>query len=173
MIFSTEIYQKYYKTIHSFIQRKTSCKETADDLCQDTFISAYHAFLDDRFDGKNIKAWLHMIAKNKVIDHYRKRDRVMPMMVDAEESYYDILDDIDSMQIEMEKERSLSDLAQLVELLPEDQKRVLKRFMLDEVAFKDIAEEFELSINTVLGQKRYALINLNKLIKKHKLTFTF
>lgn len=51
---------------------KTSSRETAEDLVQDTFFSAYKAF--DKFEGKSSpKTWLFSILNNKIIDHYRKK----------------------------------------------------------------------------------------------------
>jgi len=40
------------------------------------------------------------------------------------------------------------------------------------MSFKDIAEQEDISINTALGRMRYALINLRKLVDKHKVSIT-
>lgn len=45
----------------------------AEDLAQETFLSAYRSF--DRFDGKSPKAWLTAIAVNKCRDHLRSPAR--------------------------------------------------------------------------------------------------
>ncbi|MFT5714918.1 MAG: RNA polymerase sigma-70 factor (TIGR02943 family) [Flavobacterium sp.] len=50
---------------------KTSSKETAEDLVQETFLSAFHKI--DTFQGNSQpKTWLFSILNNKVIDYYRK-----------------------------------------------------------------------------------------------------
>jgi len=41
--------------------------DLALDLVQDTFVSAYRAFLDDRFDGRHPKAWLTRILTNSFL----------------------------------------------------------------------------------------------------------
>lgn len=49
---------------------KTSSKETAEDLVQETFLAAFNKF--DSFQGKSQpKTWLFSILNNKVIDFYR------------------------------------------------------------------------------------------------------
>jgi RNA polymerase sigma-70 factor (ECF subfamily) len=49
---------------------KTSSKEIAEDLVQDTFLAAFHKI--DSFEGKSQpKTWLFSILNNKVIDYYR------------------------------------------------------------------------------------------------------
>jgi RNA polymerase sigma-70 factor (TIGR02943 family) len=50
---------------------KTSSKETAEDLVQETFLSAFHKI--ETFQGKSQpKTWLFAILNNKLIDYYRK-----------------------------------------------------------------------------------------------------
>jgi RNA polymerase sigma-70 factor (TIGR02943 family) len=50
---------------------KTSSKETAEDLVQETFLSAFHKIAT--FQGKSQpKTWLFAILNNKLIDYYRK-----------------------------------------------------------------------------------------------------
>ena len=41
-----------------------------------------------------------------------------------------------------------------------------------ELSFKEIADQTDVSINTALGRMRYALINLRKLIDEKKLVLT-
>jgi len=61
--------------LYSWALYKTSSKETAEDLVQDTFMSAYHKF--DGFEGKSQpKTWLFSILNNKIIDFYRKNAKV-------------------------------------------------------------------------------------------------
>lgn len=61
--------------LYSWAIYKTSSKETAEDLVQDTFMSAYHKF--DGFEGKSQpKTWLFSILNNKIIDFYRKNAKV-------------------------------------------------------------------------------------------------
>ena len=61
--------------LYSWALYKTSSKETAEDLVQDTFMSAYHKI--DSFKGKSQpKTWLFSILNNKIIDFYRKNAKV-------------------------------------------------------------------------------------------------
>jgi len=53
---------------------KTSDKETAEDLVQETFLAAVHSF--QKFEGKSEpKTWLLAILRNKIADHFRKSYR--------------------------------------------------------------------------------------------------
>ncbi|MGA9639441.1 sigma-70 family RNA polymerase sigma factor [Flavobacterium sp.] len=56
--------------LYSWAYYKTSSKETAEDLVQETFLAAYHKI--HTFQGKSQpKTWLFAILNNKVIDYYR------------------------------------------------------------------------------------------------------
>jgi RNA polymerase sigma-70 factor (ECF subfamily) len=78
----------------------------------------------------------------------------------------------DSIEDVIVNEQIISDIRQLVEYLPEDQKQVVKMRYFNQMSFKDIAEKTDVSINTSLGRMRYALINLRKLISEKKLVLT-
>ncbi|PCJ66551.1 MAG: RNA polymerase subunit sigma [Bacteroidetes bacterium] len=63
-------FAKYGDDMYSWATYKTSSKETAEDLVQDTMLSAYKSF--DRYKpGSNPKTWLFTILNNKIIDYYR------------------------------------------------------------------------------------------------------
>ncbi len=60
--------------LYSWAFYKTSSKETAEDLVQETFLAAYHKI--ESFQGKSQpKTWLFAILNNKVVDYYRKSAR--------------------------------------------------------------------------------------------------
>lgn len=60
----------YTDSLYSWALHKTSKKETAEDLVQDTFLAALQSF--DKFEGRsNPKTWLFAILNNKIMDHYR------------------------------------------------------------------------------------------------------
>lgn len=62
----------YSDELFSWAFHKTSAKEIAEDLVQETFLSAFKAFESFRGDSKP-KTWLLSILNNKIIDYYRKK----------------------------------------------------------------------------------------------------
>ena len=57
----------------------------------------------------------------------------------------------------------------LVEMLPEEQREVVRMRYYEGLSFKEIAEQTGVSINTALGRMRYALINMRQVIKEKNL----
>ena len=76
-----------------------------------------------------------------------------------------VVQDIISTQIK-------NDVMKLINHLPEDQKEIVLLRHYEELSFKEIADMKNISINTALGRMRYALINLRKLMDKHKMVMT-
>lgn len=64
--------EKYAKEMLSFAIKKLGNKEIAEDLLQDTFLSAFKN--KETFKGNSSeKTWLYQILKNKIIDYYRSK----------------------------------------------------------------------------------------------------
>src|ERR1700719_5000318 len=59
--------------------RMTHNRADAEDLVQDTMMSAYASFRSFR-QGTNLNAWLHRILTNTYINDYRKRQRHLPLL---------------------------------------------------------------------------------------------
>ena len=60
----------YTKDLLGYASSKVHQKEVAEDLVQDTFLSAYQSF--QKYMGKsNVKTWLFSILKHKIADYYR------------------------------------------------------------------------------------------------------
>ncbi|MEP3584025.1 MAG: sigma-70 family RNA polymerase sigma factor [Cyclobacteriaceae bacterium] len=58
----------------SWAFHKTGIQSTAEDLVQETFMSAWKSF--GTFKGQSqVKTWLFKILNNKIIDYYRKSSR--------------------------------------------------------------------------------------------------
>jgi len=63
----------YSDYLYSLALIKVNNKETAEDLVQETFLSAFKAKGSFKNESSE-KTWLTAILKNKIIDYYRKKD---------------------------------------------------------------------------------------------------
>ncbi len=63
-------------------------RDSARDLTQETFISAWNAM--DSFEGKaSAKNWLFVILKNKITDHYRKSSGKISVLLSEYDHNFD------------------------------------------------------------------------------------
>ncbi len=163
---------KYKSRIYNFIYSKVLDKDLSNDLFQDTFVKVIKTLRMGKYneEGKFLP-WTMRIAHNLIIDHFRKSNR-MPKFKSKDKDF-DIFNLIKDSSNNAEKQIVLdqisTDVKILVEMLPYNQKEVVKMRLYKDMSYKEIAENLEISVNTALGRMRYAIINLRKLIKKHNI----
>jgi RNA polymerase sigma-70 factor (ECF subfamily) len=69
------LYEDYRRPILAHLVRLLGDRETAEDLCQETFIKALRAWAQ-RDPHANVSAWLYRIATNTAYDHLRRRRHI-------------------------------------------------------------------------------------------------
>lgn len=163
--------KRHQQRLMSFIYSKVKDRDTAEDVFQDTFIKVIRTLKKGNYneEGKFLP-WVMRIAHNLVIDHFRKTNR-MPSFKNTDEfDIFSVLGDGNlNAEKQMVQEQIYNDIRELVKELPEEQKEVLVMRMYKNMSFNEISENTGVSINTALGRMRYALINMRKLIEKHKI----
>ena len=148
-------YSALVDSIFRFIYFRTNSKAIAEDLTQDCFLSVVKYLKENDVD--NIKAFLFKTARNKVIDYYRQKGRViysddLVMANDKGSS-----DDFSSRyDIRIIKEK--------LDLLESGDKEVLAMRYIEEMEIKEIAKAIEKSETAVRVKIFRALRKLRKLI---------
>ena len=170
----TILINRHQQRLYSFIYSKVYDRVVTDDVFQDTFIKVIKTLKLGKYneEGKFLP-WVMRIAHNLVIDYFRKNNRMPKFNNSGDFDIFSVLSD-GALNAEAELIRSqiFSDVRNLVEELPDDQRIVLKMRMYNEMSFKEISENTSVSINTALGRMRYALINLRKLIEENNIILT-
>ena len=140
---------RYQEQIYNYVLSLVRDRQLTDDIFQDTFVKIIKVIKSGVYkdEGKFIQFAMR-IAHNLVIDHYRKENRIP--VVESSSEDYNYVD-------------NAPDLRKMVEMLPLEQKEVLRMRIYDDLSFKEIADITNVSINTALGRMRYALINLRKM----------
>lgn len=162
---------RHQQRIFSFIYSKVQDKDLTKDIFQDTFIKVIRTLKKGNYneEGKFLP-WVMRIAHNLVIDYFRKNNRI-PIFKNTDE--FDIFSILNDGSLNAEKqliqEQIFDDVRELINELPDEQKEVLVMRMYKDMSFREISENTGVSINTALGRMRYALINMRKLIEKHKI----
>lgn len=157
--------------VYGYILKLVKDVEITEDIFQDTFIKVIRTLKSGNYneEGKFLP-WVMRIAHNLVIDHFRKGKRMKMLRSTDEYNVFDtIKDENPIIEDQLFDDQVKQDLRKLIEYLPEEQKQVLKMRLYQQLSFKEIAEDTNVSINTALGRMRYALINLRKLIEEHKI----
>lgn len=164
-----QLVKRYRRKLYGYIYVAVKDAMVADDLFQETFLKVINTLNSGSYreEGKFIQ-WLMRIAHNQIIDYFRKSSKMYQVSSIGENDddiFLTISDENPNIEETMITSQMHSTLNYLVEQLPEEQKEVLKMRFYDNLSFKEIAEETNVSINTALARMRYAIINLRKMIK--------
>ena len=164
--------ERHAKRVRDYIRMMVKNNEIADDIYQETFIKVVKFINEGRYrDNGKFLSWVLRIAHNQAIDHFRQMKQ--QNNISEADAGYDILNAKKfadpSVEDKIVNEQIESDLRKLIEKLSEEQKEVVMMRYFDEMSFKEIAEQTNVSINTALGRMRYALINLRKMIKENQI----
>ncbi len=157
---------RYQEQIYNYVLSLVRDRQLTDDIFQDTFVKIIKVIKSGVYkdEGKFIQFAMR-IAHNLVIDHFRKENRIP--VVESSSEDYNYVDNAPitdpSVEQGMIVDQIHSDLRKMVEMLPLEQKEVLRMRIYDDLSFKEIADITNVSINTALGRMRYALINLRKM----------
>jgi RNA polymerase sigma factor (sigma-70 family) len=164
-------FQQEQKRLLEFIRKRVPGKADAEDILQDVFYQLMENFTPLQ-PIEQMSSWLFKVARNKIIDKYRKHkpESIEKYSSSNEESDgYTFLnfffDPKNNPEDEYTKSLIWNALADALEELPEEQREV---FILHEIEgrdFKEIAELKGVSVNTLLSRKRYAVLYLRKRLK--------
>ena len=129
--------ERHQSKIYGFIYSKVNDSDLSNDIFQDTFIKVIKTLKSNAYneEGKFL-SWVMRIAHNLIVDYYRKLNK-MPLYRETEEySIFNYMsDNAPTIESKMITEQVESDLARLLNELPEDQKEVLIMRMYQDLSF--------------------------------------
>jgi len=148
----------------NFIRGRVGDPAEAEDILQDVF----YEFVEEYRLPESIEqasAWLFRVARNRIIDRFRKKKEVPISETGDEEEYrLDLALPSPDAGPEAEYARAvlLDALRQALDELPEAQREVFVEHELEGRSFKEMAAQSGVAINTLLARKRYAVLHLRE-----------
>ncbi|WP_028904141.1 MULTISPECIES: RNA polymerase sigma factor [unclassified Prevotella] len=171
-----ELLSRNQDKIFTYIMYNVKNEDVANDLFQETFLKVIHKLQNRQYnDSGKFICWVNRIAHNVVIDYYRsqKNDKVVDASKDNDLSLIKSASLMgDSRENELTNNQTLKDIVSLMNMLPAAQREVVYMRYFQNLSFKEIAEETQVSINTSLGRMRYALLNMRKLLREHEINLS-
>ena len=167
--------QRHKRKIFSSIIVVVKDQQLAEDIFQDTFFKVILTLKKGQYneEGKFLP-WIIRIARNLIIDHFRRVKKMppMPVYINDEGEEVSVFSSLAAPNDEMQSAEAgkfKKSIRNLINELPNDQREVVLMRMYYDMSFKEISEFTGVSINTALGRMRYALFNLKKMIEERKM----
>ncbi len=149
-----QIYAAYSGKVMGYIMARVQQRADAEDLCADVFEKIYRKL--GEFDpGKaSLSTWIFTIARNTVIDHYRKTKPTE----DLDEN----LSDDTEVDASLTEQETLSELAAALNQLPQELRDIVVLLYYDRKPMTEIAELMHMSYGAVKLRHQSALTKLHK-----------
>jgi RNA polymerase sigma-70 factor, ECF subfamily len=145
-----ELYDRYVGRVYGFVSRRVGNRAEAEDITSAVFEHALASLPAFEWRGAPFAAWLIRIAANALTDHWRRTAREGEPPAEMP----------DAGEMATIERRAI--LFQLVERLPELQRRVIELRFGEEKSIREIAGALERSEGAVKQLQLRALDNLRK-----------
>jgi RNA polymerase sigma factor (sigma-70 family) len=150
----------------AFIRRRVASDSQAEDILQDVL---YQLLTSYSVTGplEQMTGWLFTVARNKIIDWYRRRrpgDRALDGALDGDPvTLAEVLPAAgEGPDTGYDREIIAEELAEALEELPEKQRQVFIMHEIEGRTFNEIRELTGDPLNTLLSRKRYAVQYLRR-----------
>jgi RNA polymerase sigma-70 factor (ECF subfamily) len=146
-----DLYERHFHRLYAYVARRASSRAEAEDVTSEVFEHALTHLGKFEWRGVPFLAWLFRIAANALADRWRRASR------DAHELPPDVPDGREAEEIER---RAM--LFQLVERLPDAQRRVIEMRFMDQRSIREIANALDRSEGAIKQLQLRALETLRK-----------
>ncbi|MBX2818247.1 MAG: sigma-70 family RNA polymerase sigma factor [Rhodothermaceae bacterium] len=150
----SEFMEAFDETLQRFVRSQVSTDQAAQDIVQDVWFGFFRS-LDRGSIIEDPEAWLYRSARNRVIDAYRK---IKP--VDVTEMEFEAFEDAESPEDDLHQKEFFDLLEAALDELPDNQRLVFMRNEIEGVTLREIAEEENEKLKTIISRKRYAVTRI-------------
>lgn len=165
--------------LRNFIRRRVSDEGDAEDILQEVFYELVETYRLMK-PVEQVGAWLFRVARNKIIDRFRKKKpeglaESSAAGVETGEPLFleELLPSKDAgPEAAYARTVLLEEIDAALDELPEEQREVFIAHELEGRSFKELAAETGISVNTLLSRKHYAVVHLRQRLQAIYREFT-
>jgi RNA polymerase sigma factor (sigma-70 family) len=166
-----EVLEREQSRLRNFIRRRVADEGDAEDILQDVFFELVEAYRLMK-PIEQVGAWLYRVARNRIIDRFRKKKPVTfadTGSVSEEGEMLRIEDLLPSPDAGPDAAYArgvlLQELEDAVDELPQDQREVFVGHEVEGYSFKELSARTGVSVNTLLSRKHYAVLYLRQRLR--------
>jgi RNA polymerase sigma factor (sigma-70 family) len=165
----SEAIDRDHARLRNFIRSRVIDPADAEDILQDVFYELVEAYRMMK-PVEQVTAWLFRVARNRIIDRFRRRNREAQQSEPATMSEdgeallaHDLLPSPDAgPEAAYARSVLLEELDEALDELPEEQREILIAHEFMGYSFKELAAQSGVSVNTLILRKHYAVLHLRQ-----------
>lgn len=151
------IYENYADGIYRFVYYKVFNPGIAEDLTADSFMKAYEKYNTFDPEKASISTWLYTIARNTVIDYFRKSKPELHTSSPVEDIWD--LASTEKVDIIIEQKETVKELQTAMKQLSNNEREIVLMRIWDNLSYKEISKR--------LGKSPEALkMSYSRIVKK-------
>jgi RNA polymerase sigma-70 factor, ECF subfamily len=150
------LYDRYVERVYAYVSRRAGSRALAEDITSEVFQQALANLSRFEWRGVPLAAWLYRMAANALADHWRQQGREV----------HDPPPDLPDGREHQDLERRII-LFQLIDRLPELQRRVIEMRFVEDRSVRDVAAALDRSEGAVKQLQLRALENIRKGMSRH------
>ena len=163
------LFDEHYQNLCFFAYTLVNDKVLAEDFVQEAFLALYKNQENINKDSKALKAYLYTSVKNSVLNWSRR--------LKVEKKYHDKTPFLDFVDLNFEnaliKAEIIGEINKIIVKLPASCQNVIKLYYLEGLSVKEIAEELQLSVNTIKTQKLRGVKYIQSQLKPEYFIFLY
>jgi RNA polymerase sigma factor (sigma-70 family) len=168
----TEDVEREQSRLRNFIRNRVLDEGEAEDILQEVFYELVQAYRLMK-PVEQVGAWLFRVARNRIIDRFRKRKAAPANSIDPtgneEGEMFPWEEMLPSPEVGPEaayaREVLLDEIEAAIDELPEEQREVFVAHELEGKSFNEMPQSTGLSVNTLLSRKHYAVLHLRRRLR--------
>lgn len=158
------IYQTFFTPIFRYVYIRVKNKAQAEDLTQTVFLKTFQSIKNFKEQGRPLLAYLFTIARNAVIDHWRKeKSRAGD---DPEEVFKNIPDSKINVEETLDDKKEIKSVKEALWNLTRDQQEVINLKFIAELSNKETAKIMGKSEEAIRQLQCRALKALREYLKQ-------
>lgn len=157
-----QLFKTHFVHLCNFAYQYTNDTDAAKDITQKVFIRLWEnrAQMDPQ---KSLKSYLFTSVRNRSLNYIRDQKKYRSYVLDVEIGEVDIALEEDDLAVEELQKKIEAALSQL----PEKARQVFEMSRFQQMKYKDIAEELDISVKTVEAHMSRALKGLKEHLKDY------
>ena len=155
------LFETFASRLRAWVRGQGAAPEAAEGIVQEVMISAWTRAAT--FDARKASArtWLYALARNRMIDHHRSKERRMRLHDDLKAAPQAITTAADTAEADVARAK----VREFLSALPDEQRRIILMLYIEGCSHREVAKRLDLPIGTVKSRTRLAFSRMRKLME--------